>query len=49
MCEFGKCWKDDDPESTTGEKIHYPVNPRDSSFWLLALVREFVLGASIDS
>ncbi len=37
-CEYGKCWKEDDPESTTGGKIHYPINPRDSSFWLLSLV-----------
>lgn len=37
-CDFGKCWKVDDPESKTGGKIHYPINPRDSSFWLLSLV-----------
>ncbi len=38
-CDYGKCWKVDVPASKTGEKIHYPIGPRDGSFWLLALVR----------
>ncbi len=37
-CDYGKCWKADDPVSSTGEKVHHPINPRNGSFWLLALV-----------
>ncbi len=46
MCDFGKCWKEVDLD--TGEITHHPVNPRDSSFWLLTLVRKLGSCASID-
>ncbi len=37
MCKEGQCWKDVDLE--TGEVIHNPINTRDASFWVVALVR----------
>ncbi|KLO05229.1 hypothetical protein SCHPADRAFT_947091 [Schizopora paradoxa] len=34
-CEYGKCWKEIDDELET--IVHYPISPRNSSFWLMHL------------
>lgn len=36
VCKPARCWKVVDP--VTGEVIHHPINNRDASFWVVALV-----------
>ncbi len=38
ICEYGKCWKEDNPDVEMGP-IHHPMSPRDVTFWLMTLVR----------
>lgn len=42
ICQYGKCWKEGNPDDLEQAPKHHPINPRDSSFWLLSLVSQAI-------